>query len=52
MLQYALIFLVLALVAGLCGFVVLAGALAWMAKVLFLIFLVLFIVSLARRKKL
>jgi len=46
MLQWALAFLVLALIAGLFGFVVLAAELAWVGKVLFIVFLVLFVVSL------
>jgi len=50
MLQYALIFLVIALVAALFGFVVVAGTAAWIAKVLFFVFLILFLVSLVRRK--
>jgi uncharacterized membrane protein YtjA (UPF0391 family) len=51
MLQYALIFLIVALIAGVFGFVVVAGTAAWIAKVLFLVFLVLFVVSLIRRGK-
>lgn len=46
MLRWALIFLVIALIAGLFGFFpIYAGAMA-MAKILFAIFLVLFVVSL------
>lgn len=52
MLRYALIFLVVALVAALFGFVVVAGTAAWIARVLFLVFLVLFVVSLLRRRNL
>jgi uncharacterized membrane protein YtjA (UPF0391 family) len=52
MLYYALIFLLIAIVAAALGFIVLAGALAWMARVFFLLFLILFIVSLVRRKRL
>ena len=51
MLYYALIFLLIALVAGALGFVVLAGAFAWIARLFFLLFLVLFIVSLVQRKR-
>jgi uncharacterized membrane protein YtjA (UPF0391 family) len=53
--HYALLFLVLALVAGALGFMVLAGTLAWLAKIcflVFLVFLVLFIISLVQRKRL
>jgi uncharacterized membrane protein YtjA (UPF0391 family) len=46
MLYWALIFLIVALVAGALGFGVVAGTAAWIAKVLFVVFLVLFIVSL------
>jgi uncharacterized membrane protein YtjA (UPF0391 family) len=45
MLHWALMFLIVALVAGVLGFGVIAGTAAWVAKVLFLVFLVLFIVS-------
>lgn len=43
MLRWALIFLVVALVSGLFGFTNLAGAAMGIAKVLFFIFVVLFI---------
>jgi len=46
MLYWALMFLVIALVAAVLGFGTLAGAAAWIAKVLFVLFLVLFVVSL------
>jgi uncharacterized membrane protein YtjA (UPF0391 family) len=46
MLYYALIFLLIALVAGALGFGIVAFAAAEMARVLFVIFLVLFLVSL------
>jgi len=46
MLQWALMFLILALVAGVLGFGFLAVELAWIGKVLFVVFLVLFLVSL------
>jgi uncharacterized membrane protein YtjA (UPF0391 family) len=46
MLQWALMFLILAIVAGVLGFGVLAVELAWIGKVLFVVFLVLFLVSL------
>lgn len=52
MLYYALIFLLVAIVAAALGFVVLAGALAWLARAFFLLFLVLFIISLVQRKRL
>ena len=46
MLRWALIFLVVALVAGLLGFTTLAGAATGIAKILFFVFLILFVVSL------
>jgi uncharacterized membrane protein YtjA (UPF0391 family) len=46
MLYWALVFLIVALVAGFFGFVGIAGTAYGMAKILFFIFLVLFIVSL------
>ena len=49
---YALVFLLIAIVAGALGFWVLAGALAWLARICFLLFLALFIISLVQRKRL
>ena len=46
MLRYALLFLVVAIVAGLFGFTGVAVAASEIAKVLFFIFIVLFVVSL------
>jgi uncharacterized membrane protein YtjA (UPF0391 family) len=46
MLRYALIFLVIAIVAAILGFGVLAAAAATVAKILFGIFLVLFLIGL------
>ncbi len=46
MLRWALIFLVVALGAGLLGFTSIAGAAIGIAKLLFYIFLVLFLISL------
>jgi uncharacterized membrane protein YtjA (UPF0391 family) len=48
MLQWALIFLVIALIAGALGFFVLATTAGTIAKVLFVVFLVLFVISLIR----
>jgi uncharacterized membrane protein YtjA (UPF0391 family) len=48
MLGYAITFLIIALIAGVLGFGVIAGTAATIAKVLFVIFLVLFIASLIR----
>ncbi len=46
MLGYAITFAVLALLAGVFGFLALAGTLALIAKVLLFVFLALFVVSL------
>ena len=46
MLSWALTFLVVALIAGLLGFTAIAGVAIGAAKILFYIFLVLFVVSL------
>ena len=46
MLGYALTFLVVALIAGVLGFTSVAGAAMGIAKILFFVFLVLFVVSL------
>jgi uncharacterized membrane protein YtjA (UPF0391 family) len=46
MLYYAIVFAILALVAGVLGFVALSGTLAWVAKVLLLVFAVMFVLSL------
>ena len=46
MLGWALTFLVVALIAGVLGFTTIAGTAIGVAKILFFIFLVLFLVSL------
>lgn len=46
MLTWALIFFIVAIVAGLFGFTKIEGAATSIAKILFFIFLVLFIISL------
>ena len=51
MLNYAVIFLLIAIVAGILGFGVIAGTAAAMARILFVISLVLFVVALFRRTK-
>jgi uncharacterized membrane protein YtjA (UPF0391 family) len=54
MLYYAIVFLIIALVAGFFGFFGVAGLAASIAKILFVIFIILFIVSLVfgRRRRL
>ena len=47
MLRWALIFLVLALIAGLLGFTGVAGDSMYIARILFAVFLVVFLASLA-----
>jgi len=46
MLRLALVFLVVAMLAALFGFTEIAGASIYLAKVLFMVFLVLFLVAL------
>ncbi len=48
MLNYAILFLFIALVAGALGFGAIAGTAATIAKVFFVIFLVLFVATLLR----
>ena len=51
MLHYAVIFLIVAIIAAVLGFGVIAGTAAWIAKVLFLVFLVLFVITLLTGRK-
>jgi uncharacterized membrane protein YtjA (UPF0391 family) len=51
MLRWALIFLVVALVAGLLGFWALEGLAMWIAKVLFIVFLIFFVISLVAGRR-
>lgn len=51
MLYYALVCLIIAIIAGVLGFGVIAGTAVLIAKVLFVIFLILLIVSLLRRRR-
>lgn len=51
MLTYAIIFLLIALVAGALGFGVIAGTAVSVAKVLFFIFIALFFFTLLRSRK-
>lgn len=46
MLYWSLVFLVVAIIAGVLGFTSVYVAAAWVAKILFFVFLVLFILSL------
>jgi uncharacterized membrane protein YtjA (UPF0391 family) len=49
MLRWAVIFLIIAIIAAILGFGFIAGTAAWIAKVLFVVFLVLFVLSLIFR---
>jgi uncharacterized membrane protein YtjA (UPF0391 family) len=51
MLYYTMVFLLVAILAAALGFIALAGIAALIAKALFVIFLVLFLASLLRRKR-
>jgi len=51
MLGYAITFLLIAIVAAVLGFGVVAGTAATIAKVCFVVFLILFIVSLVRGRR-
>lgn len=51
MLGWALTFLIIALIAGLFGFGVVAGTAGTIAKILFVAFLVLFVVSLVAGRR-
>lgn len=46
MLYWAVVFLIIAVIAGILGFGVVAGTSAWIAKILFFVFLIAFIISL------
>jgi uncharacterized membrane protein YtjA (UPF0391 family) len=48
MLSWAVTFLIIALIAAVLGFGVVAGTAASIAKILFFVFLILFVVSLVR----
>ncbi len=51
MLSYAVMFLIIALIAGVLGFGVVAGTAAWIAKICFVVFLVLFLISLFTNRR-
>jgi len=50
MLHYAVIFLIVAIIAAVLGFGTLAGTAAWIAKVLFIVFLILAVISFVKKK--
>jgi uncharacterized membrane protein YtjA (UPF0391 family) len=51
MLSYSIIFLIIAILAGVLGFGVIAGTAAMVAKVCFVVFLILFLFSLLGGRK-
>jgi uncharacterized membrane protein YtjA (UPF0391 family) len=51
MLSYAIMFLIIALISGVLGFGVVMGTAALIAKVCFVVFLVLFLVSLFTNRR-
>jgi uncharacterized membrane protein YtjA (UPF0391 family) len=51
MLRYAIIFLIIALIAGVLGFATLESTAAWIAKVLAILFVVLFLISLVMGRR-
>jgi len=51
MLYYALLFFLIAILAAAIGFYALAGTAALIAKILFIVFLVLFLVSIVSRRR-
>lgn len=51
MLSYTVLFLLIAIIAGALGFGVVAGTAALIAKIFFILFLVLFVASLLRGRR-
>ena len=51
MLHYTLVFLVVAIIAAVLGFGVIAGTAAWIAKVCFFVFLILAVLSFLKKSK-
>jgi uncharacterized membrane protein YtjA (UPF0391 family) len=51
MLRWAILFFIVAIIAGVFGFGGMAGELAWIGKVLVVVFLILFVASLVLGKK-
>ena len=49
MLHYAVVFLIVAIVAAVLGFGVIAGTAAWIAKICFVVFLIMALVAFLRR---
>lgn len=51
MLRWAVIFLIMAIIAAVFGFGGIAAEAEWIAKVLFVVFIVLFVISLVTGRK-
>jgi uncharacterized membrane protein YtjA (UPF0391 family) len=51
MLHYSLVFLIIAIIAGILGFAGIAGAAVGIAKILFFVFLVLWLVTFLTRSR-
>lgn len=51
MLNWAVTFFVIAIISAILGFGVIAGTAAWIAKICFLLFLVLFVISLVQGRR-
>lgn len=49
MLHYAVVFLIVAIIAAVLGFGVIAGTAAWIAKICFIVFLIMALVAFLRR---
>ena len=50
MLSWTAIFLIVAIIAAVLGFAEIAGTAAWIAKTLFLVFMILFLISLLTKR--
>ena len=50
MLHYAVVFLIIAIIAAVLGFGYLSGTAMWIAKVLFVVFLIIAIISFLKKK--
>lgn len=50
MLHYAVVFLIVAIIAAVLGFGVIAGTAAWIAKICFVVFLILAILSFLKKQ--
>ncbi|MCX6980214.1 MAG: DUF1328 domain-containing protein [Verrucomicrobia bacterium] len=51
MLHYALVFLIIAIIAAVLGFGFISGTAAWIAKVCFFVFMVLALITFLKKSK-